>query len=227
MKYDHPKHAHLNECPVCGNLNINDEEDFLDTVNCSFKAYDKDEVIIRQGDVCDSFYVLTLGTVKSEIITENGNLLNVETIKAPRPIAPEFLFSQHNRFPMNVICLEEVEIIRIPKVEILKLMSTNPNFMQNYLAHNANRTQFLMNRLQLLTIKTIKGKIAHYLMEQAPGQNKPFTINKSQSELAAIFSVARPSLARSLSEMVHEGIITIKRKEYCIVDMNKLKELLI
>lgn len=226
MKYDHHKHAHLNECPVCGNLNIKDEEDFLDTVNCSFKVYGKDEVIIRQGDVCDSFYVLTLGSVKSEMITENGNLLNVETIKAPRPIAPEFLFSQHNQFPMNITSLEEVEIIRIPKVEILKLMSTNPNFMQNYLAHNANRTQFLMSRLQLLTIKTIKGKIAHYLMELAPGVNKPFTINKSQNELASIFSVARPSLARSLSEMVHEGIITIKRKEYSIIDMNKLKELL-
>ncbi len=30
--------------------------------------------------------------------------------------------------------------------------------MSSFMTHNANRTQFLTNRLQLLSIKTIKGK---------------------------------------------------------------------
>ena len=128
---------------------------------------------------------------------------------------------------MNVTTLEEVEIIKIPKAEIIRLMMTNPDFMQNYLTHNANRTQFLTNRLQLLSIKTIKGKLAHFLMEQAQGSTKPFILNRNQSELAEFFGVARPSLARSLSEMVHDGIISIKRREYQILNMDSMKELLV
>ncbi len=221
------KHKDFDTCPICGNLNIEDEEAFLDDLKCTIKVYPKNELIIRQGDLCDALYMLTLGSVKTEMITENGNILGIEIIQAPRPLAPAFLFSDNNHFPVDVTTLEEVEIIKIPKAEIMRLMMTNPDFMQNYLTHNANRTQFLTNRLQLLSIKTIKGKLAHFLMEQANGSSKSFIINRNQSELAEFFGVARPSLARSLSEMVHDGIISIKRKEYQILDMKKMRALLV
>jgi len=81
--------------------------------------------------------------------------------------------------------------------------------------------------LQLLSIKTIKGKIAHFLLEQSRESGLKFTLNRNQSELADFFCVARPSLARSLSEMVHDGIISINKKEYRILDANKLRKLLI
>lgn len=221
------KHGDFQSCPVCGNLNILDEEAFLDDLKCTIRAYPKNQLIIRQGEVCDALYILTVGSVKTEIITENGNLVSIETIEAPRPLVSEFLFSDNNQSPVNVTALEEVEIIKIPKSEIVRLMMSNPHFMQNYLTHNANRTQFLTNRLQLLSIKTIKGKLAHFLLEQAQGSLKPFVINKSQGELAEFFAVARPSFARSLSEMIHDGIIRVTRREYQILNFDKLKELLV
>lgn len=229
MKSNQPnnKNIDLDACPICHGLNINDEESFLDDLKCTIKTYPKDMLIIRQGDICDALYMLTLGSVKTEMITENGNVLGIEIIEAPRPLAPAFLFSDNNRFPVDVTTLEEIELIIIPKSEIVRLMMTNPNFMQNYLTHNANRTQFLTNRLQLLSIKTIKGKVAHYLLEQMQEINQPFIINRNQSELAEFFGVARPSLARSLSEMVQDGIISIKRKEFTVLNSRKLRDLLI
>ena len=221
------KKGKLDACPVCSNLNIEDEESFIDQMRCSVKAYQKNEIIVRQGDLCDALYVLTLGSVKTEMTTENGNVLGIEIIKAPRPLAPAFLFSDNNRFPVEVTTLEEVELLKIPKEEIMKLMMTNPDFMQQYLTHNSNRTQFLTNRLQLLSIKTIKGKLAHFLLEQATDIQQPFTINRNQTELADFFGVARPSLARSLSEMVQDEIISINKKEYRILDVKKLRDLLI
>ena len=161
------------------------------------------------------------------MITENGNLLGIEIINAPRPLAPAFLFSGNNRFPVDVTTLEDVEILRIPKNEIVRLMTSQPDFMQQFLTHNANRTQFLTNRLQLLSIKTIKGKIAHFLLEQADEQGDKFKINRNQTELADFFGVARPSLARSLSEMIDDKIIEINKKEYKILDKKKLRELIV
>ncbi len=106
-------------------------------------------------------------------------------------------------------------------------MSTHPDFMQQFLKHNANRTQFLTNRLQLLSIKTIKGKIAHFLLEQANEEGMSFSINRNQTELAEFFGVARPSLARSLSEMIEEGVLNVNKKQYTILDIKKLRELLV
>lgn len=221
------KKIDLDQCRICSGMNINDEESFLDDIKCTVKAYPANMQIINQGDLCDALYMLITGSVKTEMITENGNILGIEIIQAPRPLAPAFLFSDNNRFPVNVITLEEVEIMKIPKSEIMRLMMTNPDFMQKYLTHNANRTQFLTNRLQLLSIKTIKGKLAHFLLEQTTDVSKPFVINRNQSELAEFFGVARPSLARCLSEMVLEGIISINKKQYTILDIKKLKNLLI
>jgi len=208
-------------------VEIDNQEQFLLDLKYNIKAYQKNEVIVRQGDACDALYMLTLGSVKTEMITENGSLLGIEIIQAPRPLAPAFLFSDNNHFPVEVTAMEEVEIMKIPKDEIMRLMMTNPDFMKQFLTHNSNRTQFLTNRLQLLSIKTIKGKLAHFLLENSTGDGKPFEINRNQTELADFFCVARPSLARSLSEMVQDGIITINKKEYTILNSRVLRDLLV
>lgn len=226
-KSDKMKDIDLSACPICSTLNIENQEDFLLDLKSTIKAYPKNELIIRQGDVCDELYMLMTGSVKTEMITENGSLLGIEIIKAPRPLAPAFLFSDNNHFPVDVTTLEEVEIMRIPKEEIMRLMMTNPDFMKQFLTHNSNRTQFLTNRLQLLSIKTIKGKLAHFLLEQAIDNRKTFTLNRNQTEMADFFGVARPSLARSLSEMVQDGIISINKKEFTILDTKRLRDLLV
>ena len=217
----------LATCPICSKIQIDDQEQFLLDLKCVIKVYSKNDVIVRQGDVCDSLYMLTEGSVKTEMITENGNILGIEIIKAPRPLAPAFLFSDNNHFPVDVTALEKVEIMKIPKGEIMRLMITNPEFMEQFLTHNANRTQFLTNRLQLLSIKTIKGKVAHFLIEQEVVSNTAFTISRNQTELAEFFGITRPSLARSLHEMVQDGVIAMNKKEYAILDMRQLRILLV
>ena len=129
-----------------------------------------------------------------------------------------FLFAENNRFPVDVIALEECEIILIPKNAVMRLLATNEHFLQSYMAFNANRTQFLSERLQLLSIKTIKGKLAYYILKRIQGDH--YKQDRNQTELSEYFGVARPSLARSFSEMIEEGAISREGK---IVDMNKLK----
>jgi len=204
-----------------------DKDGFPPDMKYSIKNYDKNMQIFQQGDLCDALYILMQGSVKTEMITENGNLLGIEIINAPRPLAPAFLFSGNNSFPVEVTTLEEVEILRIPKDEVIRMMTNRPDFMQQFLTHNANRTQFLTNRLQLLSIKTIKGKIAHFLLELANEHGDTFTLNRNQTELADFFGVARPSLARSLSEMIEDGIIEMNKKEYTVLNKKKLRELLV
>ena len=217
----------LSACPICSSIAAENQEDFLSNLKYTIQTFSKNELIVRQGDVCDALYMLMQGSVKTEMIIENGSLLGIEIIKAPRPLAPAFLFSDNNHFPVDVTALEDVEIMQIPKEEIMRLMMTNPDFMKQYLTHNSNRTQFLTNRLQLLSIKTIKGKVAHFLLEQVNDGKSSFLLNRNQTELAEFFGVARPSLARSLSEMVQEGIISIHKKEFTILDVKRLRDLLV
>ena len=102
-----------------------DDELFPDDLQYTVKTYIKNELIFRQGDLCDALNILISGSVKTEMITESGNLMGIEIIKAPRPLAPAFLFSDRNRFPVDVTSLESVEILRIPKDEVMRLMTSS------------------------------------------------------------------------------------------------------
>jgi len=58
--------VNLAACPICSNLNIDDEGAFFDDLKCTLKAYQKNELIIRHGEVCDALYMLTKGSVKQK-----------------------------------------------------------------------------------------------------------------------------------------------------------------
>jgi CRP/FNR family transcriptional regulator, dissimilatory nitrate respiration regulator len=216
----------LSRCPICHNIPAEEQEAFIEQLHCIQKTYQKGEWVFHQGELCKYLYLLTKGTVKAEMMAEDGTSLTIEMIHAPHPLAPAFLFAENNRFPVDAIAMESAELLLIPKESVMKLLATNGNFLSSYLSFNAGKTQFLSNKLQLLSVKTIKGKLAQYFMEKLQPGSSEITLDKNQTQLAEFFGVARPSLSRSLSEMASDGLIETEKKRIKILDINGLKKLL-
>ena len=207
-------------CPICKNIPANQRESFLNELNIKKKSFKKGDWIAQQGDNVHALYILLKGSVKTEMISEAGTVLNIETIHAPNPLASAFLFADNNQFPVDVVALEDVEVIVISKETIMKQLADNKTFLQCFMTFNSNRVHFLSERLKLLSTKTIKGKLAQYILERTT--NMCFTLDMNQTTLAEYFGVTRPSLSRSISEMIDEGIISLKRKNGKVLDIKKL-----
>lgn len=77
-----------------------------------------------------------------------------------------------------------------------------------------------------LNFKTIKGKLANYILKLAAPDKNEIILPKSQAEMANFFGVTRPSFARSLKEMEQEGLITTNRREIKILNRAQLIKLL-
>jgi len=209
-------------CPICKNIPVNERENFLDELNIKTKTFKKGEWIAQQGDTVKSLYILTKGSVKAEMLSESGTVLNIETIQAPNPLAPAFLFAENNMFPVDVVALENCEIITVSKDSVIKQLASNETFLQGFMKFNSNRVYFLSERLKLISTKTIKGKLAQYILART--KNMDFIMDMNQTELAEYFGVTRPSLSRSLSEMIDEGIISLKKKQGKVLDFSKLRK---
>lgn len=167
------------------------------------------------------------------MVTESGGLLTVEVIKAPKPLASAFLFAENNAFPVDVTATEDSTVLMISRDEVIELFRRDAKFMERYLKYNSNKTQFLSNKLQILTIKTIRGKLAHYLLEQlslchsiSPSTNT-FVMDKNQTELAKYFGVSRPALARTFSELQQEKIISADRNRVTVPKIQALRNLIL
>jgi len=212
-------------CPICRNVPVNERESFLHEMKFKIKLFKKGEWIAQQGDTVTALYILYKGSVKAEMISESGTVLKIETIHAPNPLAPAFLFAENNRFPVDVVALEPCEIIIISKESIMQQLTGNEAFLQGFMTFNSNRVHFLSERIKLLSVKTIKGKLAQYILART--HNMDFTLDMNQTALAEYFGVARPSLSRSIAEMINDDIVSLKGKNGKIINALKLKELVI
>ena len=216
----------LCQSPIFRGISPEDLQKLLSNIHFQVKTYRKNDLITASGEICDRLLIIQHGNVKAEMNDYSGKTIKIEDIEAPRPLATAFLFGKENRFPVTVSANTEVEIVSIPKPEFVKLLQTNSLILNNYLNAISTRAQFLSQKLKFLSFKTIKQKIAHYLLEQAGDRLQTVEIQQSQEQLAEMFGVTRPSLARMLGEMNQEGLIETQRRFIKILDKNRMNLLL-
>lgn len=190
------------------------------------KSYEKDEYVAYSHDVCNDMLIVVSGVVRGEMSDFSGHRLKIEDIEAPRPLAAAFIFGRENRFPVDIIANERSEILVIPRDVLIFLLQHSQVVLKNYLNVISSRTQFLSNKIRFLSFKTIREKIANYILGNMTQTSNTFTLNQSQNELAGFFGVARPSLARAFAELENEGILRLERREITIIDKEKLNKLL-
>ena len=113
------------------------------------------------------------------------------------------------------------------KPVFLKLLMSNDKILINFLNMISNRSQFLSEKIKFLNFKTIKGKLAHYILQKAGKEGTDVTMDMTQNDLADFFGVARPSVARALGELEEEGYLQAERKNIRILDKEGLASLTI
>ena len=208
---------------------ITPERLFADLEEISFhtRSYKKGEILAQQGAVCNRLGILTKGSVRGEMIDYSGRLIKVEDIAAPRAIAPLFLFGEENRYPVEVTANEPTEVIELPKSSVLSLFRKNEQFLENYMNLSANYARTLSDKLFFMSFKTIRQKLASYLLRLYKQQQQThITLDRSQQELSDYFGVSRPSLARELAHMQEDGLLIADRKHITILQKEQLVRLI-
>ncbi|MFW5773572.1 MAG: Crp/Fnr family transcriptional regulator, partial [Tangfeifania sp.] len=197
----------LSKCPVFRGISEKRTEKLLTNIHSQLKSYSKNDVVAIAGQEIAHLYIILAGSVRGEMIDYSGKTIKIEDIEAPRPLVTAFLFGSENKFPVTVTANDDVEIMAIPISEFLKLLQMDVDILKNYLDSISSRTQFLSQKLHFLSFKTIKEKVAHFLFQKAGDRFHSVELKNTQQQLADLFGVTRPSLARVMAEMQREKLI--------------------
>lgn len=217
----------LAECPLFKGLKVLEVEELMKGAIFRQQQFHKGEVIAHHGDTVVSLAIILAGSVKGEMVDFAGKIIKIEDIEAPRPLAPAFLFGRNNRFPVNLIANTEVTLLRIPAEEMIRLMQKSDVILKNFVSNISSRAQFLTSKIKFFSFTTIKGKVAQYLLDLAGKTGSPtLELPHSQSQLAELFGVTRPSVGRALIEMNRDGILSTTGRKVILLDQEKLKTLL-
>lgn len=214
--------SELSYCPLFKGLTQLEHDEFLERNVKEVIHYKKGETVVRQGEPIHFVMLLVQGSVRAEMITKEGNILNIDILEAVIPLAPAFIYGSQNSYPVDVITTEPCTFLKISKLAWLDEMARNKKLLTNFLTMNANLTFFLTNKLQMISLKSLRMKISAFLLEKTSNEKNSFILKRSRTELAEYFGVQRQSLARTLKELEADGIIELKGRNVKVLNRNKL-----
>ena len=212
----------LINCPIFSGLSEEELELIFSKSHHFTRTFEVGEIAAFSGETVNFLMVVLEGSVKGEMADFSGKIIKIDDIRAPRVLASAFIFGKQNKFPVNVMANEKTRILYIPKYDFMKMLQADIRILQNFLNVVSSQSQMLANKLKFLSFKTIKGKIAQYILGLAGPDKDMIELKLTQNDLAEQFGVARPSLARALGEMAEEGIISVDRKVVRILDRKRL-----
>ena len=207
----------LRETVVFNDLDEDTIKDILEKTKYEIKKYSLDEPIAFRGDEVKGLYIILKGTLITEMLTEEGNIIKIEELVPSDVIASAFIFGKNNSFPVDLSVKDEAEILFVERKEFLKLLFSQEKILENFLNEISNKTQLLTSKIwNSFNNKTIKKKFCDYVKRNQ--KNNEFFI-ENLGALAEFFGVERPSLSRVLSELVKdEKLERIGRNKYRILD---------
>ena len=207
----------LKETVVFNNIDEETIKNILEKTRYEIRNYSPNESIAFRGDEVKGLYIILKGTLITEMLTEEGNVIKIEELVPSDVIASAFIFGKNNSFPVDLSAKDETEIFFVERKEFLKLLFSQEKILENFLNEISNKTQLLTSKIwNSFNNKTIKKKFCDYVKRNQ--KNNEFFI-ENLGALAEFFGVERPSLSRVLSELVKdEKLERIGRNKYRILD---------
>ncbi len=217
----------LSDSPLFKSMTPSDIEEIFKSVPHRVRKFQSGSMISQIGEMVESLIIVMNGVVKGEMVDYSGRVIKIEDIPAPGALASAFIFGNKNKFPVNVMAISDGELLMIEKSDFLRLLMKYDMLLVNFLDMISSRSQFLSEKIKFLNFKTIKGKLAFYILQKSGFNGTIITLGMTQSDLADFFGVARPSIARALGELEDEGYIEAKGKSIKIIDKKGLADLTI
>ena len=209
-------------CPLFKGMSKEEHDAFLERNINEIVKFEKGETVVRQGDTIRALYLLVEGVVRTQMITREGNILEIDLLEAVMPLASAFIYASNHKFPVDVICMEHCTFLKISKSAWLEEMVHNEKLLMNFLTLNSNMTVFLSQKIQMLSLKSLRHKLSVFLLEKTMPEKNYFILKRSRTQLAEYFGVQRPSLARTIKELEDEKVITTSGRVVTILERNKL-----
>ena len=189
------------------------------------KKWARGELIVSEGDDCTSLFIVTHGVAAVQKYTSSGEFSMVRLIDPGCCFGEELVFGKKARFAYALEAVSDVTIVTVPMEQLQEMMDQYPQIRDNYLKVLFKRTCAQDQRITLLSLKTVRQKIAYYLLSLSdPKDPESVTLPVPKEVVAKYLAIPRPSFSRELSLMEKEGSIKVTGRTIDLVDLPSLRK---
>lgn len=200
----------------------------------------KGEIVENEGDDCNGIGILIQGKLALQKYTSSGDFATISLMEEGEMYGEDLLFGTINQFPVTIEAVTNSKVLYIPKSVLIPLLQNNYFLNQNFIKILSDKVCSQNERISLLSQKTLRQKIAFYLLELYKKQIKEKTVTATKEDkgsavseielpvskevISRLLAMPRPSFSRELINMEKDGFIKVNGRNITIIDLKELEQ---
>lgn len=181
------------------------------------RSFQKNTIIINEGDEASSFFIIIKGAVKVFLSNEEGKEIIINAQGAGDHFGELALLDDAPR-SASVITTEKSTIGVIAKEDFHKVLANNTDLSLNLIRELTRRVRLLSDNVRSLALMDVYGRVAKLLLGMAQEEDGIMVINKrpTQQDIANHIGASREMVARILKDLTTGNYITIDGRRLII-----------
>lgn len=209
--------------PLFSGIHGKDMGSLLHCLRGFVKTYAKGEYIVLYNESVECVGIVLEGSVHMIKEDLRGNKSIMAAIEEDELFGETFACGADLISTVAFVAAAPVKILFVHFNKVMRSCSNSCEFhhklIENMVTLMANKNARLMEKLDITSKRTLREKIAAYLMIQAQrNKNTVFTISLGRLELADYLCVDRSALTRELGNMKRAGMIDFKKNTFHILE---------
>jgi CRP/FNR family cyclic AMP-dependent transcriptional regulator len=192
-------------------------------------TYARRDVLVREGDVADSFHIVLDGHAAVQVTTPSGERAIVNILGPDSHFGEVSLLGRSDpRRTASITALEAVRTLSIPATVFRDLRERSPRLEQLVTTILARRVDELSAQLVEAMYDSLERRVVRRLSALAvtyAASSGHVTIPLTQDELSQLVGGARPSVNQVLRRLVDEGLLAVGRGRITVNDVARLDRL--
>lgn len=192
--------------------------------------FKKKQEIFSEGDPSDWFYILISGKVKITKMSVDGREIIIELISPP-DFFGGFAVLKGFPYPANAVAMEDSNVIKISRHNLLKIIDRFPNVMYDMTANLGDRIREFHDTLKNIALERVESRIAALLLKLADktGEKKDKTIlinmRLTKQDIAEMVGTTVETTIRVMSKFKKSGFIDDKDGKVLIKNLEALESI--
>jgi len=200
------------------------DETALDTLSSKTitRSYPKNAILINEGDLSDSMYLILSGRVKVYAGDEDGHEMLINSLGSGDYFGELALLDEHPR-SASVMTLEPSKMMILSRAVFLECLDAHPSMSRSLLRVLARKVRQQTDHTKSIVLSSVYERLVNLLHALGKPRNGKIVLeNTTQKYLAERVFASREMVSMIFSELKQGGYISTDRR--CITIEKKLPE---
>jgi CRP/FNR family transcriptional regulator, dissimilatory nitrate respiration regulator len=181
-------------------------------VGCATRTLAKGEILFREREPAEGFYVVRTGAVSVFRVAPDGREQIICVFRPPESFA-EVALATVETYPANAAALEPSQVILVRRAPFRDLICRKPELALRMLVSMSVHLRHLVQTLHDFKGRQIEARLADWLLHQSPaavaGCPAVIELAVTKKVLAGQLGVTSETLSRTFARFRDEGLIKV------------------